>query len=34
MNVNKFLILVLIIPLFCFSQNKKEDAYFIVNKKP
>lgn len=32
MNVNKFLILVLITPLFCFSQNKKEDAYFIVNK--
>lgn len=32
MNVNKFLILTLIIPLFCFSQKKKEDAYFIINK--
>ncbi|MEX1383835.1 hypothetical protein [Lutibacter sp.] len=32
MNVNKLLILALIFPLFCFSQNQKEDAYFIISK--
>lgn len=32
MNANKFSILALIFPLFCFSQNKNEDVYFIINK--
>lgn len=32
MNVNKLIIIIVFIPFFCFSQNEKKDAYFIVNK--
>ena len=32
MNVNKIVILIMFIPFLCFSQNKKEEVYFIINK--